>query len=158
MTFRSTVAVLVLAAGLASPAFAGGDGDLGLYSTTRAFDEVKTDVEDAIINRGYVIDYHGYIGNMLKRTAGDTGGTKPLYKDAEFYQFCSANLSRKMMEADPRNIGFCPYVIMVYEEASKPGTVQVSFRRPAIVGSDASKSALTVIDKLLDEIASEATQ
>ena len=158
MNIRQTFAALLIASGLTAPALAGGYGDIRTYSTTNSFEDVTADVQDAIINRGFVVDYHGFIGDMLKRTAQDVGATKTLYKDAEFYQFCSASLSRKMMEADPRNIAFCPYVILVYEQMSQPGTVHVSYRPPAMVGSQDSKSALTTIDKLLDEIAREATQ
>ncbi len=158
MILSRAFATLMMMAALANSALAGDYGDLKIYSTTNSFDDVKADVEDAIINRGFVIDYHGFIGNMLKRTAQDVGSTKALYKDAEFYQFCSASMSRKTMEADARNIAYCPYVIVVYEQAAKPGTVHVSYRPPAIVGSDVSKAALVTIDKLLDEIAREATQ
>jgi len=158
MILRYVFAALLIAAGLTGPVFAGGYGDLKLYSTKGNFDEVKEDVENAIINRGFVIDYHGFIDAMLKRTGKDVGSAKVLYKDAEFYQFCSASLSRKTMEADPRNIGYCPYVTVVYELASTPGTVHVGYRQPGMGGSEASKEALAAVGKVLDEIAREATQ
>jgi hypothetical protein len=57
---------------------------------------------------------------MLKRTAGDVEAGKALYKDAEFFTFCSAVVSRKVMEADIGDIAYCPYVVFAYE-AEKPG-------------------------------------
>ena len=76
----------------------------------------------------------------------------------EFLTFCSAKLSRAMMEADLANVGFCPYVVFVYEAAGKPGETVVGYRRPAITGNDASKAALAEIDKLLDGIVKDAVK
>lgn len=158
MIFRYVLAALLIVAGLTGSVFAGGYGDLKIYSTKGNFNDVNEDVQDAILNQGFVIDYHGFVSNMLKRTGKDIGSTKVFYKDAEFYQFCSAGLTRKTVEADPRNIGYCPYVIVVYELASTPDTVHVSYRHLAMVGSEESKKALAAVDKVLDEIARKATQ
>ncbi|NQU56712.1 MAG: DUF302 domain-containing protein [Rhodospirillales bacterium] len=158
MIFRYVFAALLVVGGLTGSVFAGEYGDLKFYNTKGNFNDVKENVEDAIINRGFVIDYHGFIGNMLKRTGKDIGSTKALYKDAQFYQFCSASLSRKTMEADPRNIGYCPYVVVVYELASTPDTVHVGYRHLGMGGSEESKKALAAVDKVLDEIAREAAQ
>ena len=158
MFSRYFFAVLLITAALTGSALAGDYGDVKFYASKGKFNDVKENVENAIINRGFVIDYHGFVGNMLKRTGKDVGSAKLLYKDAEFYQFCSATLSRKALEADPRNIGYCPYVVVVYETASNPGTVHVGYRHLPQVGSEASKKALAAVDKVLDEIAREATQ
>ncbi len=120
------------------------------------FEDVQQDLSNAIINRGYKIDYRAFIGDMLARTASDVGGKKAIYKKAEFLQFCSAVLSRDAMEADPANIAFCPYVLFVYERVDEPGKVHVGFRRLDETGSEASKAALTKINAVLDEIVSEA--
>ena len=157
MILRYVIAALLIAAGLTGSAYAGGYGDLKIYSVKGNFNEVNEDVEDAILNRGYVIDYHGFVSNMLKRTGKDIGSTKVFYKDAEFYQFCSARLTRKAVEADPRNIGYCPYVIVAYELASNPGTVHVGYRHLAMAVSGESKKAMAAVEKVLDEIAREAT-
>jgi hypothetical protein len=120
------------------------------YRTHESFADVVTGVEDGIVNRGYVIDHHALVGDMLKRTAGDVGASKPIYKGAEFLQFCSAVLSRAAMEADAGNIAYCPYVLFVYEAEDRPGEVIVGFRRlPDGGGRDA-------VNALLDEIAKEA--
>ncbi len=54
------------------------------------------------ISRGFKIDYNGRIGDMLARTAKDVGAKKTVFKHAEFFTFCSARLSRKAIESDPR--------------------------------------------------------
>ena len=95
---------------------------------------------------------------MLERTGADVGSSKPVYRQAEYFTFCSAKLSRSMMEADPANIGFCPYVVFIYETAAAPGTISVGYRRPPAQGSDASRAALADIDALLDGIVKEAVK
>lgn len=115
------------------------------------FANVIADVEDAIVNRGFKVDYHGRIGEMLQRTAGDVGAQKALYRNAEFLQFCSAVVSRKAMEADIGNIAYCPYIVFAYEPEATPGSVTVGFRRlPDGPGRDE-------VNALLEEILSEST-
>jgi uncharacterized protein (DUF302 family) len=64
-----------------------------------------------------------------------------------------------MMEADPTNMGFCPFVVFVYEPADKPGTVVVGYRQPSAgKGNDATKKVLAEIDTTLESIAKEATK
>lgn len=142
---------MIVAAGLAlaaSPSLA--QEDVTAYAVEAPFADVAGDLSDAIINRGYVIDYHGFVGEMLQRTAGDVGASKPLYKHAELFQFCSAVISRSAMEQDIRNIAYCPYVLFAYETEEKPGSVTVGFRRlPDGGGRDQ-------VNTLLDEIAREA--
>lgn len=124
--------------------------DLTVYQTDAPFDDVASDVNDAIINLGYVVDYRGYIGEMLQRTAADVGATKPLYRDAEFLQFCSAVVSREVMEQNIINIAYCPYIVFVYETEAEAGTVNVGFRRlPDGEGREK-------VNELLDGIAKEA--
>jgi hypothetical protein len=124
--------------------------DVTSYAIEAPFADVAGDLSDAIINRGYVVDYHGLVGEMLKRTAGDVGASKPLYKNAELFQFCSAVVSRSAMEEDIRNIAYCPYVLFAYETEEKPGSVTVGFRHlPEGGGRDQ-------VNALLDEMAREA--
>jgi len=150
-----------LAAALFLMLFAQGAGaaepeTVTSYSVEAEFDDVRQDLADAVINRGYVVDYEAKIGEMLARTAGDVGAKSTIYKNAEAIQFCSAVVSRRAMEADPANIAFCPYVLFVYERADQAGKVNVGFRRMAEIGSDDSKAALAAVNTLLDEIVREA--
>lgn len=121
------------------------------------FEDVRDDLKNAIEAKGLVIDYHAQIGRMLDRTGGDVGSTKRLYVDAQAFQFCSAQLSRKTMEANPSNVVMCPYTIVVYAVAGKPNEVIVAYRRPMKPGGGpASHSSLGEVDALLDKLAREA--
>jgi hypothetical protein len=131
----------------------GGNLPLQVYETKADFADIRLNLIDAIIDRGYVIDFNGSVGNMLKRTREDVGG-KPIYRDAEYMTFCSAVLSRNTMEADARNIGYCPYVLTVYENIANPGTIYVSYRK--LSSSKNTDQSLLAVDKMLDEIAREA--
>lgn len=149
----------LIAAPLAACALGGATAqDLRTLSKAGAYEDVRFELTNAIIHRGLVIDYTGRIGDMLARTGADVGSTRPLYKQAEFLAFCSARLSRAMMEADPANIGYCPYVVFIYESANKPGETVVGYRRPALHGSEASRKALAEIDLLLEGIIKDAVK
>jgi len=156
MLMRMLMAMALLIASGLGGAIAADEARL--YTTDRAFADVMQDLKDAIINKGLVIDFHGRLGEMLSRTRDDVGSEKEIYRNAEFYAFCSATLSRKMMEADPENIRFCPYVVFAYESASGAGTVHVGYRRPLGTESNESKAALEAVDRLLDDIVREAAE
>ncbi|HEY5683525.1 MAG TPA: hypothetical protein VIR61_07625 [Sulfuricaulis sp.] len=145
----------LVASGL-MPSFAAGPDHLKLYSKPGTYEDVKTDIEIAITNRGLVIDHTAHIGAMLDRTGKDLGTTKPIYGNAGSMQFCSAVVSRHTMEADPTNIVFCPYIIVYYTLHNDPKTVYVGYRRPIPAGSAASKKSLEDVEKLLDGIVKEA--
>lgn len=90
------------------------------------FQDVREDLKLAIEERGLVIDYVSYVNRMLERTGKDVGSARKLYTDAQAFVFCSAALSRKTMEADPANVSFCPYSIMVYATAAEQGGAEGS--------------------------------
>lgn len=136
-----------------SLALAQTNENLVIYETKGEYSDVREDLADAIIGQGLVIDYNGYPGDMLKRTQADVGG-KDLYLAAEYLIFCSALLSRRTMESDIRNVGFCPYVITIYETEKNPGTIYVSYRKFNTAGD----KSLIAVEKLLDGIAREATE
>ena len=92
---------------------------------------------------------------MLKRTRKDVGG-KPLYLEAEYLVFCSALLSRKTMESDIRNVGYCPYILTVYETKQNPGTIYISYRK--LTSSTNRDSSLVAVEQKLDEIAREVVE
>ncbi len=149
---------LCLIAALVTPVQAADNPAVASHVKDKArFEDVRDDLVQAIESRGLVIDYQAQIGRMLERTGKDVGSTKTLYGDAQSLQFCSAALSRKMMEADPANVVMCPYTIVVYTRADRPGQVQVAYRRPwRADGSPASRAALKEVDALLGAIAREA--
>jgi len=146
----------VMACGISVSAAQDVPEGVTAYEASGAFDDVRFDLENAIVNRGLVIDYVSHIGDMLARTADDVGGKKQIFENAQAMLFCSANLSRKAMEADPANIAYCPYTLFVYETPDA-GKVTVGFRKLTSSGSDASKAAIAEVNALLDEIAKEAS-
>ena len=129
---------------------------LALYTTKDDFETVKEDVVIAITNIGMVINNISYIGKMLERTRKDIGATRTLYLHAQALEFCSASISRQTMEADPTNIVFCPYVILVYVLPDEPNKVFVAYRRPQPVGSPESRASLEAVEDLLEGIVREA--
>jgi uncharacterized protein (DUF302 family) len=129
------------------------------YGSDSSFADVVEEVQHAITAKGLVVDNIAYVGKMLERTGKDVGSATPIFADghAQAFSFCSAVLSRKTMEADPNNIVFCPYTIVVYSPASEPKKVYVAYRRPVLnEGSDASRAALKEVEALLDSIVREA--
>lgn len=150
------LAVVLLPLLMAARAGAAEPEGVVSYTVKGDYFDIRLDLADAIINRGYVVDHEAMIGEMLNRTAGDVGAEKTVYANAEALQFCSAVVSRRAMEADPANIAFCPYVLFIYERADQPGTVHLGFRRMPESGSEASREALAAVNALLDEIAREA--
>ena len=159
---RRTRRTLVMLAGLAlcfstAPSLAQ-ESDLKVYSKKGSFEDVKFELQNAIVGRGLVVDFNGNVGGMLERTGADVGSTLPIYKHAEYFTFCSAKLSRATMEAEAANVGYCPYVVFIYETAAAPGTTHVGYRPPLLQGSDASKAALAEVERLLDGIAKEAVK
>ena len=96
------------------------------YTTTEAFEDVAFAVESAILSKGLVIDSISHTGAMLERTRADVGSDKVLFLAADVYEFCSAGVSRQVMEADPDNFYFCPYGMRIDERPETEGTVTVS--------------------------------
>ncbi len=129
-----------------------------LLSTKDDFENVMDNIKDSIADRGIKINNISHIGHMLTRTAADVGGTKVVYKDAEAVEFCSSTVSRATMEADPHNISYCPYIIAVYVITEQPDTVYVSFRKPPLVGNQASIDALKAVGDLLEGIVKDALE
>ena len=148
---------LALLSALCSVALAADPAPVVTYSKKAHFEDVRDDLRSAIEAQGLVVDYHSFINRMIERTGKDVGSTRKLYVDAQAFVFCSAALSRKMMEADAANAAMCPYSMTVYTTAQEPDKVSVSYRRPwRPDGSAASKAALKEVEALLDGIARTA--
>ncbi|WP_246066663.1 DUF302 domain-containing protein [Aliiroseovarius halocynthiae] len=95
------------------------------YAFDGEFDDATFAVESAIVGQGLVIDYVSHTGEMLERTKGDVGSDITIFDAADIFLFCSARVSREVMEADPQNIAFCPYSIYVTQT---DGEVRVGYR------------------------------
>jgi len=131
---------------------------MAVFTKQAGFAEVKESVEQSITGRGFVINNVSHVGDMLERTGKDLGNSKRVFVHAEALEFCSATVSRRMMEPDADNIVFCPYIISIYVVPQKPTEVRVAFRKTQMVGSKESQEALKAVDKLLTEIIEEAIQ
>jgi uncharacterized protein (DUF302 family) len=153
--FRTALAAGMLYAGLINGVLAAGDY-MAVYTKKGSFDDVRDAVEMAITDRGMVVNNVSHVGEMLERTGKDLGETRQVFIKADVLEFCSAVVSRKMMEPDPDNIVFCPYSISIYVVPEKPGEVRVAYRKPQIVGSPASQKALKAVDDLLSGIVKDA--
>ena len=120
--------IALLVAAIATSSAVADSGGVTTYPVDAEFDDVTFGVESAILDRGLVVDHVSHVGEMLNRTAGDVGATSQIYSQADVYLFCSAVLSRKMMEAEADYIAHCPYSVFVYERANAPGKVHVGYR------------------------------
>ena len=120
------------------------------YSTESSFDDAKDDLLMAIEGHGLVVSYTSHAQEMLDRTADVAGVTTPIYDHAEIILFCKADLSHKLVAANPHNIVLCPYAIAIYTLHKKPETVYLSFREP-----EASEATTKPIRQLLVEIIEE---
>lgn len=122
--------------------------DMITYTTDQSFDDVVFGVENAIIDQGLLAENVSHVGEMLERTRADLGSDIVLFEAAEVFSFCSAALSRKVMEADVMNIRFCPYDIFVMQLPDSE-EVTIGYRSfPA--------GAMQEVQALLDTIARAA--
>lgn len=119
------------------------------YETDQSFGDVMFGLENAILDEGLVIDGANHVGEMLGRTRDDVGSDVTIFLDAEVVSFCSARLSRKVMEADPLNIMFCPYDIFVMRRPEAPETTVIGYR-------PFPEGPMQEVEALLDRIARAA--
>jgi uncharacterized protein (DUF302 family) len=126
-----------------------------VFKAQGSYEEVREALQMAIENKGLKITNTNKIAAMLDRTGKDIGETKVIYEGAEQFEFCSATISRHMMEADPHSIVMCPYSIVVYKV---PGdkNVYLAYRKPAVTKNAALKKSLVDLEKLLTEIIKDA--
>lgn len=144
MTFRALILAICLLPGLA---FAGPPMARVIEGS---YDDVTFDLENAIINQGLVVDWVSHVGDMLIRTGEAVDGAEPLYLNAAVYNFCSAELSRAAMQADPTNIQNCPYGIFVYEHADAPGQIVIGHR---VYDEDGMQGVNALLDAIVLEVA-----
>ncbi len=142
---KASLATFAMCLCLAAPLSAQ---DIVTYTTDQSFDDVAFGLESAILDEGLVIDATSHVGEMLERTRVDVGSDKVLFEAADVYSFCSASVSRKVMEANPMNITFCPYDIFV---AQRPDDTKVTIGFRAF-----PEGEMQVIQTLLSEISQEA--
>jgi hypothetical protein len=118
------------------------------HTTDEPFEDVSFAIESAILAKGLVIDHVSHTGDMLERTRADVGSDKVLFLGADVYEFCSATVSRQVIEADPLNFNYCPYAIRIYEQPETAGTVTVSHQTYT--------GTMEPVNELLESIVSDA--
>ncbi|MDG2340427.1 MAG: DUF302 domain-containing protein [Paracoccaceae bacterium] len=118
------------------------------YSTVESFDDVTFSIESAILDKGLVIDNVSHVGEMLNRTGADVGSTVAIYDAADVYSFCSATVSREVMEVHAMNIVYCPYGIFVAQLSGSDETIVGFQEYPA--------GEMKMVQDLLDGIVKSA--
>lgn len=149
--------LLVGACSLVAGSALAADDPLTTRTVKRAYDDVRFDLQNAIINEGLKVDLNGHVGDMLKRTAADLGAKGDVFTNAEYFTFCSSQLTRAMVEADPSNLGLCPYTMFMYQRVGSD-EVSVGYKSMGMRGNEASQKALAAINALMKKILDEATQ
>jgi uncharacterized protein (DUF302 family) len=133
------------------------DGAVVVRAIEGNFAEIRERVVFAVQSQGLVVDHTAKVGGMLERTGKDLGETKQIFGEAEVLEFCSALVSRKMVDADPQLLAFCPYGIAVYTLPGDPETTYVSYRRMVTnLVTPVQRPVLERVEKLLQAIVEEA--
>lgn len=158
-TLSVTLSVLLVC--LAGRAASAAD-ELGFrfHEAEMKYEDVRDDLKNAIINRGFVIDHVGLFNGMLERTAEAVAATKAdeasPYRNAEYLQFCPLKLTHEAVRASPFAIANCPISIFMFETQAEPGKVRVGYRLPPATASEELRKVNAKLAELLDDIAREA--
>lgn len=149
----------LLLAGATSHGMGQSQGGYRDYVKAGTYANVRADLEDAIIARGFVIDHLGRFNFMLERTveAAGTGAALP-YVDAEYLQFCPSKLTHDAIAASPFHIANCPITLYVFELKAEAGKVHVGYRLPVGDPSKAVQDVNARLVETLDAIAKDATR
>ncbi|MDZ7593116.1 MAG: DUF302 domain-containing protein [Thiobacillus sp.] len=126
-----------------------------LFKAQGSYQDIRDNLQMAIEGKGLKITNTNHIADMLERTGKDIGETRKVYENAEQFEFCSATVSRHMMEADPHSIVMCPYSVVVYSLPNDK-TVYLAYRKPAATKNPALKKPLAELEKLLTDIIKDA--
>lgn len=146
---RLWLIISVFAGVLCAPP-AGADEPIAVSTIVGRYEDIRENLVFAIEGRGLVINNIAHVGDMLARTAVDLGKSNRIYGQSEVFEFCSAAVSRTMMEADPRNVVYCPYTIAVYTLPEQTGKVFLAYRMPP------PGPGLAAVNNLLREIMADA--
>ncbi|MGE5320159.1 MAG: DUF302 domain-containing protein [Hyphomicrobiaceae bacterium] len=126
-----------------------------LFKAQGTFQDVRDALQFAIEGKGLKINHTNKIAEMLARTGTAVGASKQVYVDGEQFEFCSATISREMMEADPHAMVMCPYIVSVYTIPNDKN-VYIAYRKPGPTNNPKLKKALGDVEALLNSIIKEA--
>ena len=128
-----------------------------LYAVAGKYEDIKTDLTNAIVNQGLTIDFTGNINAMLTRTGADVGSTKPVYRRGVHHVLLGQAVARDDGGRSAQH-GVLPLRHVRLRKREQAGEIVIGYRRPLGGASESSKAALVEIDALLDKIAREATE
>lgn len=128
-----------------------------IYSVQAEYDDVWRSLEAALNGQGLTVSSVSHVGEMLERTGKELGRTKRIFGKANVMEFCSAVISRNMLERNPHLIAFCPYQIMVYTLPDDEKKVYLSYRR-LIWKDDSGRDVLEPVENLLDGLIKEVIE
>jgi hypothetical protein len=89
-------------------------------------------LEDALAAEGLAPASVSGFGAMLARTAPDLGHRPDLYREAEIFSFCSAQVAARMAAEDVRHIALCPLTVALYTLPGEATRVRLAYRRPGL--------------------------
>lgn len=126
-----------------------------LFKKQGTFQDVRDSIQFSIEGKGLKINHINKIAEMLARTGTAVGANRQVYVDGEQFEFCSATISREMMEADPHAMVMCPYIVSVYTIPDDKN-VYVAYRKPGPTTNPKLKKALSDVESLLTGIINDA--
>jgi uncharacterized protein (DUF302 family) len=134
---------------LATPAQAASPGVIVHALQPLAYEDARAALLDAMVDEGLAPPGINPFGEMLARTAPDLGHRADFFERAEIFSFCSARISARLVTEDRHNIALCPLTIALYTLPSKPETVFLSYRKPALA-SPGGRMARELLQRLLN--------
>jgi uncharacterized protein (DUF302 family) len=130
------------------------DGSVTTYPSQADFAATRENLKNAVTNQGLLISGEMHLGEMLQRTGPDLG-FEQVFAQVESIQFCSALMAHRMIQANPSNLGTCPFSVLIYARSESPDKVYLAFRVPQLAGDESGELA-QAIRGMLDTIVSEA--
>jgi uncharacterized protein (DUF302 family) len=121
------------------------------------YQDVREDLLMAIEARGFVVGAIGDLGMMLSRSGPDLG-RKPVYLHAEYLNFCPTAIAHALAAAEPSDVAYCPFQMVIYETVAAPGTIVVGYRHPGAAGSAVTRAILADAERVFASIAKAAVK
>ncbi len=121
-----------------------------------SYEEVFQTMQDAVIDRGLVIDYVGHVDKMLERTAAAVGKEGSPYLHARYLQFCSAPLTHEAVSENLSNLFVCPLVVFAFETKAAPGKISIGFRELRTSTSNGLRADASKLNALLQSVIDSA--
>ena len=153
-----SLAVGLMSGGIASATEPPGHPAIATESKSGAhYQDVREDLLMAIAAQGFVVGAIGDLGMMLSRSAADLG-RQPVYLHAEYLNFCPTSLAHALAAADPANLAYCPFQMVIYETVATPSTIVVGYRHPGAHGNAATRAILADAERVFAGIAKSAVK